>query len=208
MSLRTTILASLRKQWRTARDAGARKIVTHIAEKLGAFTVKMVAFLALAGIASLITAHLPTTWQSRVVVALSTLGVPDKLLPSDPQGKFAAITLGPANFGYANLLFANAEQESAAVLQFDRQALSNVVICHPWKGAGATNLELLQSFVRNHPACFDSITRNGGGIELRAKSGASAKGDFVLSVDGKVRAFACECRGLLDQVQRGLASGC
>ena len=197
----------LQALWKTARAELDKFRRTWLKQVVQVFLMKALGVLGkvcglalAAAVIAVITAYLPLPAQSKLIAILRELHVPSVLLPSDPQAIAHSIATNKQGFGYATLIFVRARELPDLTVHYDVRAMPEILVCHPWSHSARTRYDVLIAFLEQHPKCFVVTQRQGGGIEIEPNM---TEGDQIRKQDGKVVAFACECRRTLSQVRAG-----
>lgn len=192
---RGTVLDWCRRATNTVWVKGCA-LARAIWKEVGVILIGLAGLLLVALVARLVLPLLPPEQQATAIIYLKDKGVPDGFLPKVSSSFSKTIGIGPGGFGFANALFADAERETT--LEFDRAQMKRIVVCHHWTGDAESHTAVLRRFLSEHPGCFRTDDRPGGGIKVRALIGPQATGDLITSADGSsILAFACDCRSNL-----------
>jgi len=176
----------------------AKKIAKAVIVKLREYMVKLIAFLLLSSFVIIVINYIPTEWQSRLVVTLKEVGVPEWLVPADPEGFTYSVEIGDAGFGYVTSLFQGAGTDVSEIINYDSTKMPHVLVGHRWRYVGKETTDALKAFIKHHPNCFSVKDRPGGGLEVEP---LDIQGDFLYGSDRRIIAFACECRAKLEEVR-------
>jgi len=175
----------------------AKKLAKEVLVKLRKYLVNIIALMLFSCIVVIAINYFSAGWQSRLIVALKKVGVPEWLVPADPKGFTYTVEVGKAGFGYMTL-FQRAGKNVNEIIHYDSTKLPHVLVGHRWRYTGNDATDALKAFIKQHPNCFSIKERPGGGLQVEP---LDLQGDFLYGSDGRIIAFACECRPNLEQVK-------